>query len=70
MTNIVKNYKRILEVITPLSIGIFPNKKTGRKPKMPDIQVVVLSLTAEYMSIDTENLLFKRLTNAHIPNLI
>jgi hypothetical protein len=37
---------------------------------MSDIEVVALSLTAEYMSIDSENDLFKQLTSSSIPNLI
>ncbi|OYU93025.1 MAG: IS982 family transposase, partial [Bacteroidetes bacterium B1(2017)] len=41
-----------------------------RKAKMTDIEVVALSLTAEYMSIDSENNLFKQLANTSIPNLI
>jgi hypothetical protein len=37
---------------------------------MSDIEVVVLSLTAEFMSIDSENSLFKEINNQQIPNLI
>ncbi len=44
--------------------------RVGRKAKMSDIEVIALSLTAEYMSIDSENDLFKRLGNCTIPNLI
>ncbi|OYU82472.1 MAG: IS982 family transposase, partial [Flavobacterium sp. BFFFF2] len=44
--------------------------RVGRKAKMTDIEVVALSLTAEYMSIDSENNLFKQLANTSIPNLI
>ncbi|MDM1518165.1 IS982 family transposase [Myroides odoratimimus] len=42
----------------------------GRKQKMSDLEVVALSLTAEFMSIDSENSLFKQLNQAEIPNLI
>ncbi len=42
----------------------------GRKPKMTDIEVIALSLTAEYMSIDSENYLFKQINQSEIPNLI
>ena len=42
----------------------------GRKPKMSDIEVVALSLIAEFMSIDSENSLFKQLIPGEIPNLI
>jgi hypothetical protein len=55
MTNIVKNYFRILEVISSLNF---------------DLEVVALSLTAEFMSIDSENSLFKQISLCEIPNLI
>lgn len=42
----------------------------GRKQKMSDLEVVALSLTAEFMSIDSENSLFKLLLPSEIPNLI
>ncbi|MBP4140008.1 IS982 family transposase [Flavobacterium sp. P7388] len=42
----------------------------GRKDKMSDLEVVALSLTAEFMSIDSENSLFKQLSSNEIPNLI
>jgi hypothetical protein len=43
------------------------------KPKMADIQIVALALTAEALSIDSENLLFVKLNKeykADFPNLI
>src|SRR5690606_17082543 len=42
----------------------------GRKQKMSDLEVVALSLTAEFMSIDSENALFKLIDQLEIPNLI
>ena len=41
-----------------------------RGGKITDIEVVALSLTAEYMSIDSENALFKQLKGTPIDNLI
>lgn len=70
MTNIVKNYFRVLEVISSLNIELDFKSGIGRKPKMSDIEVVPLSLTAEFMSIDSENSLFKQLISGEIPNLI
>lgn len=70
MSNIVINYKRILETINPLYQSIELVSKVGRKPKMSDIEVVALSLTAEYMSIDSENSLFERLKGCTIDNLL
>ena len=70
MTNIVKNYLRVLEVISSLNCELIYKSGVGRKQKMSDLEVVALSLTAEFMSIDSENSLFKQLNQAEIPNLI
>lgn len=70
MSNIKKNYLRILEVISSLNCDSPHHSTVGRKFKMTDIEVVALSLVAEYMSIDSENDLFKQLTVTQIPNLI
>jgi len=70
MSNIVKNYLRVLEVISSLNCELEFKSKVGRKAKMSDIEIVALSLTSEYMSIDSENDLFKQLVNSSIPNLI
>jgi hypothetical protein len=70
MTNIVKNYFRVLEVLSSLKFELEFKSGTGRKPKISDIEVVELSLTAEFMSIDSENSLFKQLLPGEIPNLI
>ena len=51
MTNIVKNYFRVLEVISSFDTELDFKSGVGRKPKMSDIEVVALSLTAEFMSI-------------------
>ena len=70
MSNIVKNYLRVLEVISSLNCELEFKSGVGAKVKMSDIEVVALSLTSEYMSIDSENDLFKQLVNSSIPNLI
>jgi Transposase DDE domain len=70
MSNIVKNYLRVLEVISSLNCELEYKSGVGAKVKMSDIEVVALSLTSEYMSIDSENDLFKQLVNSSIPNLI
>lgn len=69
MINIVKNYFKILEVLNSLDISQETNKR-GRKAKMSDLEVIALSFTAEYMSIDSENSLFRQLTDLSLPNLI
>ena len=70
MSNIVKNYFRVLEVISSLNCELIYKSGVGRKQKMSDLEVVALSLTAEFMSIDSENSLFKQINQAEIPNLI
>ena len=70
MSNIVKNYLRVLEVISSLNCELIYKSGVGRKQKMSDLEVVALSLTAEFMSIDSENSLFKQLNQGEIPNLI
>lgn len=70
MSNIVKNYFRVLEVISSLNFKLENKTDVGRKQKMSDLEVVALSLTAEFMSIDSENSLFKEIDKQQIPNLI
>ena len=70
MSNIVKNYNKILEVINLLEMPQNQAIRAGRKNKMSDIEVVALSLTAEFMSIDSETSLFNQLENGQIINLI
>lgn len=69
MSKIVKNYHKILETIESLNIGCRV-KKAGRKPKTSDNQFVALSLTAEFMSIDSEYLLFQMIPENGIPNIL
>ena len=70
MSNIVKNYFRVLEVISSLNCELEYKSDVGRKQKMSDLEVVALSLTAEFMSIDSENSLFKEINSKQISNLI
>ena len=70
MSNIVKNYFRVLEVISSFNIVLNTEIRAGRRVKMSDLEIVALSLTSEYMSIDSENSFFNQLQNGEIPNLI
>ena len=70
MSNIVKNYFRVLEVISSLNCELEYKSDVGRKRKISDLEVIALSLTAEFMSIDSENSLFKEINKQQIPNLI
>jgi hypothetical protein len=70
ISNIVKNYLRVLEVISSLDCELEVKSDVGRKYKMTDLEVVALSLTAEFMSIGSENAPFKQVTTSEISNLI
>ena len=70
MTNILKNYFRFLEVISSLNCELEYKSGVDRIQKMSDLEIIALSLTAEFMSIDSENSLFKSIDVSQIPNLI
>jgi hypothetical protein len=60
MNNLRANYERILEVLRKISADHLLSYQR-RTPKMSDLEVISLSLTAEYMGIDSENHLFRNL---------
>jgi hypothetical protein len=47
MSNIVKNYFKILEVISSLDIVLNTEIRAGRRLKITDLEIVALSLTSE-----------------------
>lgn len=60
MNNLEASYNKILETIK----GIESRENylhQIRRPRMSDIQLVSLALTAEYLGIDSEHDLFRRL---------
>lgn len=65
MNNLEQIYERILEVL-----GLFSENQLisyqRRKPKMSDLEVISLNITAEYLSIDSELQLFRKLPNSLI----
>ena len=70
MHNIRTNFIKILEVIKDI-IGDEINEKgsclrRGSIPKFSDIEVIALSLTAECLSIDSENHLFSKLKKEYL----
>ena len=77
MRNFVTKFGKILEICKKFA-GNLVNKKgnvprRGVVPTFSDLEVVTLSITAEALSIDSENYLFKRLNTecpGAIPNLI
>ena len=65
-----RNYFRFLEVITSFNIVLNTEIRAGRRLKMPELKIVALSLTSEYMSIDSENSFVNQLHKGEILNLI
>ncbi|WPC11025.1 IS982-like element ISRa1 family transposase [Riemerella anatipestifer] len=65
MSNLEQIYERILEVL-----GLFSENQLisyqRRTPKMSDLEVISLNITAEYLSIDSELQLFRKLPNSLI----
>ena len=55
----LKKYLRVLDVISSLNCELEYRSDVSREQKMSDLEVVALGLTAEFMSIDSKNSLFK-----------
>lgn len=60
MNNLNVIYERILEVLQKISEEQLLGCQR-RKPKLSDLELISLSLTAEYLGIDSENDLFRKL---------
>ena len=60
MNNLIANYERILEVLRKISKENLLSYQR-RQPMLSDLELVSLSITAEYMGIDSENNLFRLL---------
>ena len=58
MNNLIQNYEIILKELTKTCEHIVSSKKI-RLPKMSDLELVALNITAEYMSINSELQLFR-----------
>lgn len=63
MNNLNAIYKRILEVLQNIAEEQLLSYQR-RKPNLSDLELVSLSLTAEYLGIDSENDLFRKLPKA------
>jgi Transposase DDE domain len=63
MNNLNANYERILEVLQKISKDQLLAYQR-RKPKMSDLELISLGLTSEFMGIDSENDLFRKLPKA------
>ena len=60
MNSLTANYERILEVLRKISKEQLLSYQR-RKPKMSDLELISLVLTSEFMGIDSENDLFRKL---------
>ncbi len=70
MHNIRTNFIKILEVLKDIIGDEISEKgnylRPGTVPKFSDIEVIALSLTAECLSIDSENYLFSKLNKEYL----
>ena len=60
MNNLLANYERILEVLRKISTDTLLIYQR-RRPKLFDLELISLVLTAEFMGIDSENHLFRQI---------
>ena len=65
MNNLIQNYKIILKELTHLCVNI-PTQTQIRKPKLSDLELVALNITAEYMSLNSELQLFRYLRDTEL----
>lgn len=70
MHNIKTNFDKILGVIKDIIGGEINEKgnylRRGTSPRFSDVEVIALSLTAECLSIDSENYLFSKLNKEYL----
>ncbi|MDH6353980.1 hypothetical protein M2132_000300 [Dysgonomonas sp. PH5-45] len=60
MNNFTRNYEKILETLQHIGGKMnFLNQK--RKPKLSDIELIAIDLTSEFLGIDSERDLFRKL---------
>ncbi|WKS94553.1 IS982 family transposase [Riemerella columbina] len=69
MNNLIQNYKIILKELKETCKNI-PTKKQIRKPKLSDMELVALNITAEYMSINSELQLFRCIAGTELDSKI
>jgi len=60
MNNLNANYERILEVLSKISKEQLLSYQK-RQPKLSKLELISLSLAAEFMGLDSENDLFRKL---------
>lgn len=69
MNNFIQNYEIILKHLQKLDIS-FDCFKQIRQPKLSNLELVCINLTAEYMSVDSECQLFRLIESTFLHNKI
>lgn len=69
MNNFIQNYEIILKNLQDLQIDSLCFKQI-RKPKLGNMELIAMNLTAEYMGIDSECQLFRVISSTYLSNLI
>ena len=69
MNNLIQNYKIILKELTNICKHLTTTKQI-RIPKMSDLELVALNVTAEYMSINSELQLFRCISGTDLDGKI
>lgn len=69
MDNFKASYDKILNILNSLfeENNFFARIRT---PKLTDKEIIAINLTAEYLSIDSEHQLFRRINKDQFPNLV
>ena len=69
MNNFIQNYEIILNNLKGLDVNSSVFHQI-RKPKLSNIEIIAMSLTAEYMSLDSECQLFRVIDETYLSGLI
>lgn len=69
MNNLIQNYKIILKELT-ITCSHIKSSKQIRVPKLSDLELVALNITAEYMSINSELQLFRCISGTELDGKI
>lgn len=69
MNNFIQNYEIILSNLQSLGMEL-PVFKQIRKPKLTNLELIAMNLTAEYMGIDSECQLFRTISNTYLIDLV
>ena len=69
MNHLIQNYEIILEALEKMPINFQPFRQPVH-PKLSNKECIALSLTAEFMSIDSENQLFRMIKDTKLSNRI